>query len=500
MRVVTSEATLIDDLEAVIREGKNAFGNPNVIVEQYLPDARHVEVQILGDGQGGVIHLLDRECSLQRRYQKVIEEAPVQSLPDLLRQSVLDHAVQLGKAVAYRGLGTVEFIVKDGEAYFLEVNPRIQVEHPVTEEVTGLDLVRLQIEAVCYASLPVAQEDVRERAFSVEARLYAEDPALDFTPSTGRIVLLELPESLRVDAGIEAGMSVTQYYDPMIAKLIATAPDRQAAYMQLGAALERTAVVGVQTNLPLLRVLAAEPAVLCNQVHTGSIRDFIARLPEENGVTEADAAVAAVLWLRHKRSPAVGAWNSWNELTGWRLGGLEEVDDPAPSIRLVGAANSYDVRFGARSDSGSMPVTVNGVQQSVRLGDHTGGKVQAAINGRALMLSAHSSCDQVGFIHGAREVAFRIEPHLSGMLLSGGALSDGQVLAPMMGQIISVNVELGQSVEEGDRLATIESMKMELVVRAQKAGVVSSVTLRTGDTVERDQCIFVIDSGEEEAV
>ena len=303
MRVVTSATTAPADIQAAMREGKSSFGDPSLIVEQFLPDARHIEVQILGDGKGNVVHLFDRECSLQRRHQKVIEEAPVLSLDPALRESILAHAVRLGARVRYAGLGTVEFIVKDSNAFFLEVNPRIQVEHPVTESITGLDLVELQIRAVADGVLPLEQTDVAVSGVAVEARLYAEDADNGFLPSTGTIENLRLTDMVRVDAGISAGMAITPYYDPMIAKLIATAATRTEAYARLDAALLDCTVSGVTTNLTFLRRIVSDSSVRANEVHTGTIDAMVASDVQEHfGL---DVHIAGGLWLWSRRSDRI---------------------------------------------------------------------------------------------------------------------------------------------------------------------------------------------------
>lgn len=494
MRVVASHDTLVGDIGAATREGQNAFGNPALIVEQYLPDARHIEVQVLGDGAGGVIHLFDRECSLQRRHQKVIEEAPVTSLDERLRRSILDHAVRLCAAVRYRGLGTVEFIVKDGQAYFLEVNPRIQVEHPVTEEVTGLDLVELQIRAVAEGRLPLEQDAVVARGVAIEARLYAEDAEADFIPSTGRVDLLQLPASIRVDTGIAAGMAVTQFYDPMIAKLIATGQDRAEALDRLASALGETAVAGVRTNLSLLRGLVADPDVRGNSVHTGSIAPIAAGLAATRPADSTEVAIAAALWLRGRSAQLPTAWQGWSGLVGWRLRTGEDAVQQAPVLRLNGGGHRHAVGFGAMQRDDVLPVVVDGERVDIRLPASSGGSLLVEAAGRVYALTADCGADRVSLIIGTREVVLGVEPFLSGTLLAGAESGDDEVRAPMMGQVVAVDVEVGQLVAAGDRLALMESMKMELVLRAQRAGVIASVHCVAGDMVERDQCVVMIEA------
>lgn len=499
MRVVASPDSLRQDIEAAIREGRSAFGNPNLIVEQYLPEARHIEVQILGDGNGRVIHLFDRECSLQRRHQKVIEEAPVTSLPDALRQEILAHAVRLGERVGYRGLGTVEFIVKDGKAYFLEVNPRIQVEHPVTEEICGQDLVALQIRSVAEGRLPIEQADVIVGGVAVEARLYAEDPDQDFIPSTGKLESLSLPSGLRVDRGIAAGMSVTPYYDPMIAKLIAVGPDRQQAYARLSAALEESAALGVQSNLPLLRALTTSPTVLRNEVHTGSIAEIVLDLAAVPQVSTEEAALAAALWLRARRAPAPMLWTGWNGATGWRLNTGTSEANHAPSIRCASGATGFDIRFGMLDLDDALVVAANEDTYAIRLTEIGEGRVLADLDGRTRTLIPSCGEIRAGFIWGVRGVSLAVTPYLAGKLLSSGGTASGEVLAPMMGQVIAVEVAEGQTVGLGDRLGVMESMKMELVLRAPVAGTIGAVGCAAGESVERDQCLFEIIANQEEA-
>ena len=369
MRVVTSAATAPADIQAAMREGKSSFGDPSLIVEQFLPDARHIEVQILGDGKGNVVHLFDRECSLQRRHQKVIEEAPVLSLDPALRESILAHAVRLGARVRYAGLGTVEFIVKDGNAFFLEVNPRIQVEHPVTESVTGLDLVELQIRAVADGVLPLEQTDVTVSGVAIEARLYAEDADNGFLPSTGTIENLRLTDMVRVDAGISAGMAITPYYDPMIAKLIATAATRTEAYARLDAALLDCTVSGVTTNLTFLRRIVSDSSVRANEVHTGTIDAMVASDVQEHfGL---DAHIAAGLWLWSRRSERI--WGGPEGLTGWRLGSGTPEPASAPAIHLSAPGRSHDVTFGYAGRPDALLVSIENRTATLTFHDHGNG-------------------------------------------------------------------------------------------------------------------------------
>jgi 3-methylcrotonyl-CoA carboxylase alpha subunit len=496
MRVVANAVTARADIQAAMREGKSSFGDPSLIVEQFLPDARHIEVQILGDGNGRVIHLFDRECSLQRRHQKVVEEAPVLSLDPALRESILAHAVRLGERVRYAGLGTVEFIVKDSDAFFLEVNPRIQVEHPVTESVTGLDLVELQIRAVADGALPLAQADVTVSGVAIEARLYAEDADNGFLPSTGTIENLRLTDMIRVDAGIIAGMAITPFYDPMIAKLIATAATRTEAYSRLEAALLDCTVSGVTTNLTFLRRIVSDSSVRANEVHTGTIDAMVASDTEVPHFP-LDAHIAAGLWLWSRRKDCI--WGGREGLTGWRLGSGAPKPAAAPAIHLGAPGRSHDVTFGYAGRPDALLVSIENHVAMLAFHTHSDGQVYVAYDDVVMTVTPALSDKFAGFASAVANAGFAVHPYLSGSLLAHVGANDGQVRAPMMGRVVSVNVEMGQSIAPGDVLAVMESMKMELTIASPTAGCVTHIDCVVGATVERDQVVFVISPDVENA-
>jgi 3-methylcrotonyl-CoA carboxylase alpha subunit len=492
MRVVAERDGAREHIAAAMREGQSSFGRPDLIVEEFLPRARHVEVQILGDGRGGVVHLFDRECSLQRRSQKVIEEAPVESLSGELRDEILGHAVRLGAAVDYAGLGTVEFIVHAGRAFFLEVNPRIQVEHTVTEEITGLDLVELQLRAIGEGRLP-RQRDIRVTGCAVQARLYAEDVAKGFLPSTGEIERLAFPANVRVDAGVAAGERVTPFYDPMIAKLIVRGADRHSAYAALRKALAETAVLGVETNRDFLAGLAAREDVLGNQIHTSSIDAMLsAEGTVEPEIPREQAALAAALWLRKNRGPEADPWSGWTGLTGWRLRGGEPTIAEAPAIRLSCGGGTFEASYGERAGSGVLTLRIGDEPFAAFAGEPDGRDVHV-INGRAFVMESSVSKDAVSFVApDGRSYRFRIEPYLSGAVFAGEGGGDGRVRAPLVGRVAVVDVAVGAAVTGGQRLAVLESMKMELSIQAPWAGVVSLVNCSADASVERDQVLFHI--------
>jgi acetyl/propionyl-CoA carboxylase alpha subunit len=298
MQMVREESELAEALESAARVARSAFGDAAVYLEKHLERPRHVEVQIFGDGLGRALHLFERECTLQRRHQKVMEESPSPALGDLERRQICEAAVKLVRSIGYRGAGTVEFLWAGGSFYFLEVNTRLQVEHPVTEWLTGLDLVELQLEVAADGRLHVEQSQVARRGHAVEARLYAEDPLNGFLPQAGRVLRCEFPAGpfLRVDAGIEAGSSVPVNYDPILAKLTAWGADRAQAWARLAAALDHAVVHGVVTNLPFLRALARHPAVLEGRLDTELIeREFLPAWSEGAGEVPDRALVAAAI-------------------------------------------------------------------------------------------------------------------------------------------------------------------------------------------------------------
>ena len=335
MRVVGEASQLRDALQAARQEAQSAFGDPHVLLEKYFTEIHHVEVQVLGDLHGNLLHLYERECSVQRRHQKIIEESPAPIIGDnaALREGITAAAVRLAAAAGYTNAGTVEFIVDGaGGFYFLEMNTRLQVEHPITEAVTGIDLVNWQLRVAAGEPLPFAQDDIRPRGHAIEARLYAEDPALGFLPSIGEIALYAPPvgPGVRVDDGIESGSAVSPYYDPMLAKVIAWGQDRGEAIRKLDRALRETVVLGVTTNIPYLRAILAHPAFMAGNTSTNFLAEH---LPEWSPPSETSAAewVVAAVWEELGRASADAGrpaadgqtvYDPWATAVGWRNVGL----------------------------------------------------------------------------------------------------------------------------------------------------------------------------------
>jgi acetyl/propionyl-CoA carboxylase alpha subunit len=495
MRVVRDGADARSAIEAAIREARSAFGDGRLIAERYLQQARHIEVQILGDGAGNVVHLFDRECTLQRRYQKVVEEAPVSSASQEMREQLWAHAVGLGRTVNYLGLGTVEFAVTAEGAFFLEVNPRLQVEHPVTEAVTGLDLVELQIQTLFTRTLPFGQAGVpRPQGFATQARLYAEDPAHGFVPSTGRIAVFEMAGGVRTDAGVAAGCEVSPHYDPMIAKVIAHAGTRQQALLQLRCALEQTTVLGVASNRAFLLALLADPQVQRNEVTTEFIDPWLAARGT-SGEQPGHVAALMALWLCGQRAPTdpttAGAWHD-AALTGWRARRAAAAA-PTPVLEAISSARRWRIGFAAGGSPGTSRIQVDEALFQVAAPDaNPAGWQTVTVDGCTLRLRAHCTARQVSALVGQEQLMLDVRP-LPGASAGAAASAHGVVRSPMMGLVIGVDVQPGESVNAGDRLATMESMKMEMAINAPIAGKVAWMGCAVQARVERHQDLFRIE-------
>ena len=494
-RVVRDADTLAADIEAALREARSAFGESGLILERLIENARHVEVQIAGDGQGRVIHLFERDCSLQRRHQKVIEEAPAPGLAPALLERIRADAVRLCASVGYRGLGTVEFLVQRDDYWFLEVNPRLQVEHPVTEAVTGLDLVALQLRIAAGDGLGLSQDDVRLRGHAVEARIYAEDPRAGFAPSTGLIRGLTLPDGMaRIESGVDDGDEITPYYDAMIAKLVTLGPDRAAAFASLEAALDGTAVGGLTANIAFLKALVRRPEVRSCDLHTrliDTVLDDILGAGEDADRERLRAAVATTVWLLSQRGTE-GTWQA-AALTGWRLGTGALPVSRGATLRMSAGASAMAISVTPAGDR--FLVTVgDGQPVDIRLAREAAAgmwsvetrtatwRVNAVVRGSTIVLS--------GPIGAA---IFQAEGALAGAATAQAA--EGSVHSPLMGIIVKVAVRDGQIVDAGETVAVLESMKMEMPIKAPRAGRVTGLACEMGQMVERGQKLAEIVEG-----
>lgn len=495
MRGITGFEGLEQEIESAMREAKNSFGDAGLIVEKLIRQGRHIEIQIAGDGHGRVIHLFERECTLQRRHQKVIEEAPAANLSVGLRDRMAADAVRLGERLQYRGVGTVEFIVGPAGYHFLEVNPRLQVEHPVTEMVTGLDIVEIMLRVASGEGLPVQQADVRLAGHAVEARICAEDAGAGFLPSTGKLSRVSFPGAgVRVETGIESGMEVTPYYDSMLAKLITHAPSRDEALDRLKLALDETAVFGVTTNQGFLRHLVDLPETRAASFHTRLIDEQIAGWSLATAPHDAHSlAIAACRWLQLQRQGDVrNPWACWQG-SGWQLGAADDGLAPIPSLHVETSDGvSAAIRFGPLRADGSMLVGVNDAQVRVQLLAPSGeaGSFLAITDDRREIVRLHRDGDLL-HLHDRRGThSLKVVPYLSYIGIS--AQASGELKAPMMGLILKVNVAPGDRVEKGTVVAILESMKMEMRIVAECTGTVLSVDCRAGQTVERNAVVAVV--------
>ncbi|MYS92644.1 MULTISPECIES: acetyl/propionyl/methylcrotonyl-CoA carboxylase subunit alpha [Streptomyces] len=473
MRLVRDLTRLEEEIAAARREAGASFGDDTLLVERWIDRPRHIEIQVLADGHGRVVHLGERECSLQRRHQKIIEEAPSVLLDEETRSAMGEAAVQAARSCGYRGAGTVEFIVPGNDPssyYFMEMNTRLQVEHPVTELITGLDLVEWQLRVAAGEPLAFAQEDVRLTGHAVEARICAEDPARGFLPSGGTVLRLREPQGdgIRTDSGLTEGTEVGSLYDPMLSKVIAYGPDRATALRKLRSALAETVTLGVQTNAGFLRRLLAHPAVAAGDLDTGLVEREVEGLvstavPEE--VYEAAAAVRL-----EALTPEPGGWTDpFSVPSGWRLGGTRK--PPAFHLRVQDSLE-YTPRGTATVTGDRVSVTLDGVRHTF-----------------------HRAADWLGRDGDAWHVRDH-DPVAASLSRAAHAGADS-LTAPMPGTVTVVKVAVGDEVAAGQSLLVVEAMKMEHVVSAPHAGKVTELDVAPGSTVAMDQVLAVIAPHEE---
>jgi len=485
MHVVASESELVPTLARARREAAAAFGDDTLFVERFVASPRHIEVQVLADAHGGVIHLGERECSLQRRHQKVVEEAPSPLLDEATRARIGGAACETARSVGYAGAGTVEFIVSadaPGEFFFMEMNTRLQVEHPVTELVTGIDLVEAQLRVAAGEPLWLAQDTVTLAGHAVEARIYAEDPALGFLPTSGTVSVLREPagDGVRVDSGLLAGQAVAPDYDPMLSKVIAHAGDRAGALHRLDAALADTVVLGVTTNIDFLRALITTPDVAAGRLDT----ELIDRLDLGFGPPPASAYAAAVLHQVATESRGPGPWDRRD---GWRLGGVRA----ARTWRFRGMGdNAVVVRV--TGDPGDAMLSVGTDEFAARVMSAGAESVELRIGDRDLtaMVARDGGTAWVHLEGGTWSLPAAPAPLLRG----GPAGAGGRGLRrPMPGTVIAVAVARGERVEAGAAIAVVEAMKMEHTVAADVTGIVAEVLVAPGQAVAKDQPLARID-------
>jgi len=497
MHIVERAEDLPATLETARRVALSAFGDDTLLLERLVATPRHIEVQVLADNHGAVIHLGERECSLQRRHQKVIEEAPSPLLDEATRARIGEAACAAARSVGYSGAGTVEFLVSAAapdEFFFMEMNTRLQVEHPVTEMVTGFDLVDWQVRIAAGEPLTIAQEDVTLTGHAIEARVYAENPERGFLPTTGTVLQLQeaVGDGVRVDSSLAPGLAIASHYDPMLAKVIAWAPTRLAALNRLDQALARTVVLGVHTNIEYLRLLLADVDVRAGRLDTGLIER---KLPELRFRGADDQLLAAAALFLHARATnAVAAPGVWTRPSGWRMGSPRPVRyslgvsaTEAVDVRVVGepGAASVSIGDGAAVPAGITPVAGRTGAFSVAYAGQTrvlaveqvGGRVHIGTDGFSLELVHRSRAEQLA-------------EHLASRDRVPGAVSP-DVRSPMPGTVIAVHAVTGDTVSAGQTILVVEAMKMEHKLVAATAGRVT-VNLKTGDLVALDQIVASI--------
>ncbi|WP_234535593.1 acetyl/propionyl/methylcrotonyl-CoA carboxylase subunit alpha [Streptomyces shenzhenensis] len=478
MRLVRDLGALDDEIAAARREARASFGDDTLLVERWIDRPRHIEIQVLADGHGNVVHLGERECSLQRRHQKVVEEAPSVLLDEATRAAMGAAAVQAARSCGYVGAGTVEFIVPGGDPssyYFMEMNTRLQVEHPVTELITGVDLVEWQLRVAAGERLSFGQDDVTLTGHAVEARICAEDPARGFLPTGGTVLLLEEPagDGVRTDSGLSAGSEVGSLYDPMLSKVIAYGPDRATALRKLRRALAETVTLGVQTNAGFLRRLLAHPAVVAGELDTGLVERVVDDLVSTDVPDEVYEAAAAVRLeaLRPAAGQGDGGWTDpFSVPSGWRLGGTAR---PVGFHLRVQDPVEYAPRGTHTVTADRVSVVLDGVRHTFR-----------------------RAADWIGRDGDAWQV--RDHDLVAASLNRTAHAGADSLTAPMPGTVTVVKVAVGDEVTAGQSLLVVEAMKMEHVISAPHAGTVAELDVKPGATVAMDQVLAVITPAEED--
>ena len=458
MRRVDAAEDFADALLSCKREAASSFGDDRVLIEKYIMRPRHIEVQVFGDRHGNVVHLFERDCSLQRRHQKVIEEAPAPGMDAATREAVCGAAVRAAQAVNYVGAGTIEFIADASEGlkadriWFMEMNTRLQVEHPVTEEITGQDLVEWQLRVASGEPLPLKQEELSIDGWAMEARLYAEDPAKGFLPSIGRLDGLRFPKKARVDTGFEEGDQVSPYYDPMLAKIICADDDRDAARLELAEAIEQLGVWPVQTNAPFLVQALMHETFAAGEVTTDFLANHLDALTEPVQPNEPTLSMAAEILVQKSLSEDVR--NPWNGALGFRLNG-----EANHLVRVALNDHNYEAEVRADLDLERRPF---------------GSTI--SLNGQTFRVSA--PVVTVG---------------------AGGAAGDGAIISPMPGKIIALEVAAGDAVTKGQKLLTLEAMKMEHSLTAPFDGKVAELNAEAGAQVSEGALLVRIEKAGDQA-
>jgi acetyl/propionyl-CoA carboxylase alpha subunit len=490
MRIVHDLAQLPEVLESTTREAKAYFGDGTVYIEQYIEEPRHIEIQVLGDKHGNVVHLFERECSIQRRYQKIIEESPSPTLNQEIRELMGATAVRIAREIGYDNAGTVEFLVdKNLNFYFLEMNTRVQVEHPVTEMVTGFDIVKEQILIASGERLSISQEKVHQNGHAIECRIYAEDPENNFLPSPGAMCFYHEPsgEGIRLDSGIDHATVIHSFYDPLISKLIAWGSDRNQAREKMKRALENLIIHGIRTNIAFLRQIIGHPEFIRNMISTKYCDDHAAALceavqSEKNLVAQHIPLVAYILADFRQSHGAVAEkpYNAWQEVGYWR-------DVMEPAMELDGNKQVLEI---VKVLNGGIQFRFSGIEGSAYMTELSGGSTELVIDESRFPFHASTCPDGIGHVtlSGLQFQVRRNDRLMSseeaiGSMGSEGLKNDGNIVSPMPGKVIKVNVIEGDKVKKGATLLIVEAMKMENHISAPSDGIVEKINVKPGDMV-----------------
>ena len=498
MRVVRAAADFAAALQSARQEGASAFGDDRVLIERYLERPRHIEVQVFGDSHGNAVHLFERDCSAQRRHQKVIEEAPAPGISAEMRESMGAAAVAAAKAVQYHGAGTVEFIAQDGGFYFLEMNTRLQVEHPVTEAITGFDLVEWQLRVAAGEKLPVQQSDIRAQGHAMELRLYAEDPARDFAPSIGTLEVFRLSDQgLRIDSGFVAGDRISIHYDAMVAKMIAHAPSRAEAIARLRAGLAHSDIIGVAHNLDMLDRILAHPDFASGTIDTGFIgRNAETLLTPKLKPSPQVLALAAlgVLTLEEEAARAHAAASAdphspWHATDHWWVN-----TRPTRVFEFHHEDETYAVTLAPAADG--WRISAGGAAITARHAKLEAGSVHALLDGMRLSASIHRGGETISLRHAGQSWRFVLpDPIARAGEEEGG---DDRLIAPLPGQVTQLLVTENQNVARGDVLVILEAMKTVFRLTAPRDGRIATISCRVGETVREGQILLQFAAEEDE--
>lgn len=496
MRVVESIEEFDEALVSACREAKKAFGNPDMLIERYLTQPRHVEIQVFCDKHGNGIYLAERDCSVQRRHQKVIEEAPAPGLSDEVRVAMGEAAVRAAQAIDYVGAGTVEFLYDvDGSFYFMEMNTRLQVEHPVTELITGQDLVEWQLRIADGSELPISQDQVKVRGHALEARIYAEDPDNDFLPATGSLKYLRTPAEnahVRVDTGVIEGDEVSVFYDPMIAKLIVWDENREAAINRMVQALEEYRIAGLKTNTRFLRNLADAGPFREQDLDTGFIDKHRELLFPANRLDQQFClAIAAAYFLETAKAGNTikgDTFSPFSSQNGWRLN-----SEYARPMKLMLGEDLHELSILEQQSEYEVTVDEASYRVSATLNDDA---LNVIINGHRLTVHCFQDGDNLTIFHEGEQ--FHCRQHRDTFSETEQA-GDASLAAPMNGAVVAVLVEKGQEVTAGQTLVIMEAMKMEHSISAPTDGVVADIFFAEGDLVNEGSELIALDAADEEA-